>query len=368
MRSSARSRFGFIDAIRGVAACLVMLQHSLYQSGLLGNPASAHFTGFIPSWLELGETGVVAFFIVSGFVIPLSLETTANLKLFWLHRALRIYPLYLVAFIVTFAIENGGDIHSMAAFLADFSANLLFIQEYLKQENFVGGSWTLSMEIIWYTGISVLAILFFDKKTVSIVAASVLLSLIADAMRASGQLVPMGRLSMLLCCVLGLVSYRWEAGQISRKIFASLSVALIFSICLNLYLGFYLFPGPRPSASFRIVTLSWSLAAIVYFLPFFSRRSGIWGHPVFGFLGRHSYSIYLLHPIVLYAFASAHVAGAQLIAVTFVITISLSMLTYRFIESPPIRLGHRLKQRPRPSPRTRRDGEAPTVQMLTRAR
>jgi peptidoglycan/LPS O-acetylase OafA/YrhL len=80
-------RYAFIDAIRGIAALSVMLQHSLYQSGLLGDFAHhATLTGFIPTRLELGETGVVAFFLVSGFVIPLSLEKTASFMLFWLHR------------------------------------------------------------------------------------------------------------------------------------------------------------------------------------------------------------------------------------------------------------------------------------------
>ena len=69
MASQTTSRYGFIDTIRGIAACLVMLQHSLYQSGLLGDWPGTKLTGFIPNWLELGETGVVAFFLVSGFVI-----------------------------------------------------------------------------------------------------------------------------------------------------------------------------------------------------------------------------------------------------------------------------------------------------------
>jgi peptidoglycan/LPS O-acetylase OafA/YrhL len=57
-------RYAFIDAIRGIAALSVMLQHSLYQSGLLGDFAHhATLTGFIPTRLELGETGVVAFFL-----------------------------------------------------------------------------------------------------------------------------------------------------------------------------------------------------------------------------------------------------------------------------------------------------------------
>ena len=68
MMQSKTSRYGFIDAIRGMAACFVLLQHSLYQSGLLGDPSRGELTGLIPNWLELGETGVVAFFLVSGFV------------------------------------------------------------------------------------------------------------------------------------------------------------------------------------------------------------------------------------------------------------------------------------------------------------
>jgi hypothetical protein len=55
---SKTARYGFIGAIRGVAACLVLLEHSLYQSGL-----TTEFPGFIPDQLELGETGVVAFFL-----------------------------------------------------------------------------------------------------------------------------------------------------------------------------------------------------------------------------------------------------------------------------------------------------------------
>ena len=367
MTSPASSRYGFIDAIRGIAACLVMLQHSLYQSGLLGGPAGAHLTGFIPTWLELGETGVVAFFIVSGFVIPLSVEKTSSFKLFWFHRALRIYPLYIFTFFLTFAITSGGDIHSMKAFWLDLGAHLLFIQEYTAQQNFVGGSWTLSLEMIWYIAISGLAVLSLNKKSVWLVAACLVLSLAADAVCASGHPLPMGRLSMLLCCVLGLICYRWDAGHITRKMFLGLSGALAVAIALNIYLGFQLFPAAHPSAAFRVVACSWSVAALVYFLPFFTRKSAIWSHPAFGFLGRHSYSIYLLHPIVLVMLTWAHVTSAPLIALTFLVTIGIAMLTYRFIESPPISFGHLFKSRHLPSPRTSPEAKGQTAQMLTRA-
>ena len=200
----ASSRYGFVDAIRGVAACSVMLQHSLYQSGLLGTHPGRELTGFIPNWLELGETGVVAFFLVSGFVIPLSLEKTCDFRLFWFHRALRIYPLYFVVYFLTFALSAGGSVNSIGSFLTNILSHMLFIQEYVRQEDFVGGSWTLSLEAIWYVSISCLFLVSLQKETNQIIAVGLLASVGSQALCASGHHLPMGRLSMLMCCILGL--------------------------------------------------------------------------------------------------------------------------------------------------------------------
>ena len=63
----------------------------------------------------------------------------------------------------------------------------------------------------------------------------------------------------------------------------------------------------------------------------------------FSFLGRISYSVYLLHGIVLLLLIPVH--GIGLIVVAFIVTIGMSTLTYRFIELPPICFGHSLKSR-----------------------
>jgi peptidoglycan/LPS O-acetylase OafA/YrhL len=340
-----KQRYGFIDAIRGVAACLVMLQHSLYPSGLLGDWPTGRLSGFIPNSLELGETGVVAFFLVSGFVIPLSLEKTANLKLFWIHRALRIYPLYLLIFFTTFAVQDGGLIRSMKGFVSDFGASLLFIQEYLKTENFVGGSWTLSLEMVWYVVVAILFFLSLHKKTNLLFGASVLASIAAEICCAAGLHLPMGRLSMLICCVLGLICYRFSRGEIAKMQFAALSGILIGIIGLNLLVGERLFPSAHPTASFRMASDSWMIAGVIFFIPFLTRGSSVWGHSFLSFLGRVSYSIYLLHPVVLTLLSRVHVRGVPLIVSTFALTIAGSAVTYRFVELPPIQFGQRLTAR-----------------------
>ena len=337
------SRYGFIDTVRGIAACLVLLQHSLYQSGLLGAWPSQELTGFIPNWLELGETGVVAFFLVSGFVIPLSLERTGDFGLFWIHRVLRIYPLYVVVFVITIIISGGGDVHSLRGWTINCLAHAFFLQEYLGQQNFVGGSWTLSLEMVWYIGISGLFLISLNKNIALVVGLSLLVSVIAQLSCALGHHLPMGRLSMLLCCVLGLVCYRREQGDISERMFAVLSALLGIGILLNVYIGFQLFPSPHPSAYFTMVIDSWALAAVIFFIPFFTRKATLWEHSALTFLGRISFSVYLLHGIVLYLLGLIELRGVLLIVVTFVVTVCISSITYRFIELPPIRFGHSFK-------------------------
>jgi peptidoglycan/LPS O-acetylase OafA/YrhL len=349
MAASKPSRYGFIDAIRGLAACCVMLQHSLYQSGLLGGRPPEKLTGFIPTWLELGETGVVAFFLVSGFVIPLSLEKTAQLKLFWIHRVLRIYPLYITIFALTFLVLAGGYIRTLDAFILNFVSHMLFIQEYTNQEGFVGGAWTLSLEMVWYISISIAFILSLNRRTNLLVVLTVMFCVAAQLSCAAHIHLPMGRLSMLVCCVFGLVCYRREQGTISKFHFAALSVVLATTIAVNLFVGLQLFPADNPTASFPMAIDSWGLAAVVFFVPFALRDASIWNHSLLSFLGQISYSVYLVHPVVLLLLSRTAISGLPLIVVTFAVTIFISTLTYRLVESPPIRFGHSLR-RVRPLP------------------
>lgn len=339
----ARSRYGFIDAIRGAAACAVMLQHSLYQSRLFGLNPDGSLPGFIPNWLELGETGVVAFFLVSGFVIPLSLEKTSDFRLFWIHRALRIYPLYVLIFVLMFTLKAGGTINSFGSFLANAVSHLLFIQEYVRQEGFVGGSWTLSLEAVWYVSISSLFLVSLHKKMNWIVGAAVIVSFASQGFCAAGHHLPMGRLSMLLCCIIGLLCYRRSRLEVSSSNFGALFALLSTTIVLNLLVGLRLFPSEQPTATFQTAIDSWGLAFAIFFIPYVTRKSHLWGHSVFAFLGRISYSIYLLHAVVLFMLSKIDLEGFVLIAATFTFTIASSIVTYTWIELPPIRFGHTLK-------------------------
>ncbi len=274
---------------------------------------------FIPTYLELGETGVVAFFLVSGFVIPLSLEKTGNVRIFWFHRILRIYPLYLAVYLATMLLQYGGGLHGLEDYTVNFVSHLLMIQEYVKQKGFVGGSWTLSIEMVWYIGLSVALLISINKKTKTLVFFAVLASVVAGVFCAHGTHIPMGRLSMLVCCVIGFVCFRWNKGDITVRHFIALSTILVAVIVTNLVIGFLLYPDAHPSATFSMVRDSWLLAGLLFFGPFFSRKLKIWQNPALAYVGRISYSIYLVHGVILYLLKKTDLSGLPFLLMTFIL-------------------------------------------------
>ena len=82
-----KGRFEFLDALRGIAAMALVLQHS----------AEFIWPAYLKFSIEVvrpGEFGVVLFFLVSGFIIPASIEKYASLGRFWVGRFFRLFPLY----------------------------------------------------------------------------------------------------------------------------------------------------------------------------------------------------------------------------------------------------------------------------------
>ncbi len=80
------TRLAFLDAVRAVAALFVVLEHV----GELFPTVRA----VLIHDMNLGRAGVFSFFIVSGFVIPFSLERSNSLRKFWINRIFRLYPIY----------------------------------------------------------------------------------------------------------------------------------------------------------------------------------------------------------------------------------------------------------------------------------
>jgi peptidoglycan/LPS O-acetylase OafA/YrhL len=115
-----------LDGLRGLAVLMVFLFH--YGGGLQSSKPAIRLIGFATqaSWL-----GLVLFFALSGFLITGSLWDTLGqrhrLRNFYVHRALRILPLYLAALlaVAVAGIVNGATFSQLKP-LAIF---LFFLQD-----------------------------------------------------------------------------------------------------------------------------------------------------------------------------------------------------------------------------------------------
>ena len=152
----AGQRLGWLDALRGIAAIAVVFQHVL--PWLLGPQfaiSHAHF--------DLGIFGVILFFLISGYIVPASLERRGDVRAFWVGRIFRIYPLYLTVFVAALILlprKHAGVAASVYAHpFQALVANSTLVQFFLNIPNGLAVAWTLSFEMVFYFAVSALFVM-----------------------------------------------------------------------------------------------------------------------------------------------------------------------------------------------------------------
>jgi peptidoglycan/LPS O-acetylase OafA/YrhL len=144
----AREQLQCLTGLRFVAACGVLFLHS--GSGF---SHSAQFPPVIATFLKHGYLGVSVFFVLSGFILTYTysarLYTPQAVAKYLLARFARIYPIYILALLLTLPLLRvGPDARSAASVL-------LLVQSWTpaKSEHgytWVMQAWTLSVEFFFY--------------------------------------------------------------------------------------------------------------------------------------------------------------------------------------------------------------------------
>ena len=83
-------RLAWLDAMRGFAALCVVFDH-------MGDVVLQRVHDGVYTVVDTGQYGVFVFFLVSGYIIPASLERKGSVRGFWVSRGFRLYPLYILA-------------------------------------------------------------------------------------------------------------------------------------------------------------------------------------------------------------------------------------------------------------------------------
>jgi peptidoglycan/LPS O-acetylase OafA/YrhL len=135
---AATNRFVELDALRGIAAIMVMTFHF------------TAFGGWAPFQFNLGATWVEFFFILSGFVILMTLDKGPSVKAFFLGRLVRIVPAYwaCATFTLLAILIHGGE--DPSTIFSRYLWNLTMVNSYFRVENLDGPYWTLIIEWLFY--------------------------------------------------------------------------------------------------------------------------------------------------------------------------------------------------------------------------
>ena len=158
-------RLRFANQLRGVAALAVMCSHLIGVFWVMRDFAGAATatptqTGPNPGlvalvshpWFNLGPFGVGVFFLVSGIVIPFSLERHTR-STFLLARLLRIYPTYVAAVCIEVAVIATNAAYWQRPFphgAWTVLSNLLLIQDLVGRPSIDLVNWTLCIELRFY--------------------------------------------------------------------------------------------------------------------------------------------------------------------------------------------------------------------------
>ncbi|MBB2944012.1 peptidoglycan/LPS O-acetylase OafA/YrhL [Actinoplanes lutulentus] len=143
-----QNRLAWLDALRGYAAVVVAAFH--LSPVILGS--ATHLQ--IYRVFDLGKYAVLLFFLVSGYVIPMSLERHGSLRRFWVGRLCRIYPAYLATILLAAGLTAAGLFRLPDQLRTETTASVLahatMLQDLLGVRGIVRPFWTLSFEMLFY--------------------------------------------------------------------------------------------------------------------------------------------------------------------------------------------------------------------------
>lgn len=285
-----------LDGLRACALILVMLVHINLRIHSHGEYIDVLRTVVKGGW------GITQFFVLSGFLIgslvfrELHETGTLAVKQFWMRRILRTWPMFLVALLLHLyfiAPTTGAPLWSY----------LTFTQNYFKMNVFVH-SWSIAVEEQFYFILPILIIITAAWKKWSLTLPCLVVLLIVPTFLRAQHIwaIQASRTHLVMdALVLGLlIAYI----QLHRPHYLEKLCRfpnLLFFSGLALAFGPWFMPL---SFDWKAV---WLLAfqAVGFGMILISAKSGksIFSSflklPILGAIALHSYSTYLLHPLVL---------------------------------------------------------------------
>ena len=313
-------RIEFANTLRGFAAVAVMAIHYLgffgperdFLASMIHTPPlpiESQPVPFYSLWMaaspffNLAPFGVALFFVISGFVIPFSLQKMSWLG-FSVNRLFRIVPTYVAGFSLTLLALLLGTRYFDAAWPYRLPEVLIHyvpgIRGILWSRHIDFIVWTLEIEMKFYFLCAVLIVWLrrYSLKAFGGPVALFLLALALDRLlpgweKSNHSLYRLGMVTLtasryLIFMFIGVMFHYLHRGKVNRKT-AFLGIGILYVLfCLHGLIGPYPW-SLMLAGSYGIALLTFGFA---YAFPKPFR-----GNRVFNFLADVSYPLYVIHAI-----------------------------------------------------------------------
>lgn len=355
-------RFCELDALRGLAALVVVFSHFVILWRDTANPAVQLALDAVPlRFMWSGHHAVLLFFLISGFVLTLPyMSAPPAYPAFLARRVCRIWLPYLAA--LAFAVAGAAALHgpipalgpwfnqtwSAAPAASAVADHFAFVGRY-PNVVFNTAFWSLVYEMRISIAFPLIALAVLRFRPAVVLPVALLASMIASWPASSpsqGDWLPtihfaaLFTVGALLARHLDAVrAFHGRLGSRPRRIAACAALLLV---------AYDLAPPERsigaPHDWLVVPGLAWLLVSAISHDGW--RRALL--SPLPSFFGRISYSLYLVHGTVLFALvriAWGHVALPWLLPAYVGLSIGLAVLAHRFVEAPAKALGHAIAGR-----------------------
>jgi peptidoglycan/LPS O-acetylase OafA/YrhL len=267
------------DSLRGIAALSIVLFHYTSEFN-----KSYGYSQEVLIDFQGGRYGVHLFFILSGFVIFMSLERTQRGLDFIVGRFARLYPAYWAAVILTFTVVAVAGLPGREVSFNDALFNLTMLHSFFNIRPVDDVYWTLNLELSFY----IIMFIIYKcgvLKHIDVIARGWLLLIVLNViLEKQLHLILDSRIQTLLLLkygslfIVGMMFYKIRQHGFSYKRYA------VIAACLLVYKLNY----------------SWlsTLAVILITLLFYFTMKGrlnFLKHKSLLFLGTISYTLYLVH-------------------------------------------------------------------------